>query len=104
MGFNKIVTVKQGQSIFDLALQLYGSADNWIDLIRENPQIENIESDLTGMQLSYVINNSQVQKSYIADAVEVGTKPINYANSDEPGLIYADRFYIVQSDGYKILL
>ena len=104
MGFNKIVTVKQGQSIFDLALQLYGSADNWIDLIRENPQIENIESDLTGMQLSYVINNSQVQKSYIADSVEVATKPINYANSDEPALIYADRFYIVQSDGYKILL
>ncbi len=47
------VKVINGQSIFDLALYCYNDASLAYDLISENPQITDINMDLTGLTLVY---------------------------------------------------
>jgi hypothetical protein len=49
MAFDKVVTAKSTQTASDLALQLHGSVDAVFDLIEENPAIENLETDVTGI-------------------------------------------------------
>jgi hypothetical protein len=49
----KEVKVINGQSIFDLALYCYNDASLVYDLISENPQITDINMDLTGLTLVY---------------------------------------------------
>lgn len=45
--------VKYGQNIFDVAIVAYQDASRAMDLIRENPQIESLISDLTGITVTY---------------------------------------------------
>lgn len=49
----KEVKVINGQTIFDLALFCYNDAGLVYDLISENPQITDINMDLTGLTLVY---------------------------------------------------
>lgn len=60
------ITVKNGQTIFDVALIAYQDAARVCDLLEENPQIENLMSDLTGLTLNYtpaVITTKEVIKT-----------------------------------------
>lgn len=47
------IFVKPGQTIFDVALIAYHDAARVYDLLAENSQIENINSDITGLTLTY---------------------------------------------------
>lgn len=47
-------TVQDGQSIYDIALQLYGSLDYVVKLIEDNPSIANLNQDLlAGLELEF---------------------------------------------------
>lgn len=73
--------VKSGQTIFDVALICYQDASRVYDLIAENPQIENVNSDLTGMVLSYTpatVTQKEVIKTVTPTKVNV---TINYSQS-----------------------
>jgi hypothetical protein len=101
---NKVVTATSTQTLIDLALQLKGSADKVFDLISENPEIENLMSNPTGIEVSYEINNTAVQKYYINKGIAVSMKPISYHNSDQAALLNDTGSYLLQENGYKILL
>lgn len=60
-------TVSYGQTIFDVALIAYSDASLVYRLMAENPQIENINSDLTGMELSF----TQVTSSNPKEALKL---------------------------------
>lgn len=50
----KTVTIKDTQTLFDLSLQLYGSVENVFDLMKLNPQIEDVHQQLlAGVELTY---------------------------------------------------
>lgn len=104
MAFNKVVTAKSTQTVLDLSLQLKGSVEKVFELISENTNIENLESDVTGLDVSYDVNNTAVQKYYIANNVSVSAKPVVYLNSTNLALIVGDDAYLIQENDYKILL
>lgn len=48
------IVVKQDQSIFDLAIQLYGSIEYVYDILTLNPGLENVHpQNITGFNLVY---------------------------------------------------
>lgn len=47
------VTVINGQSIFDIAIQVYGTIELVYKLIQDNPQILDIQTNITGYTLEY---------------------------------------------------
>ena len=104
MAFNKVVTAKSTQTVLELSLQLKGSVEKVFELISENTNIENLESDVTGLDVSYDVNNTAVQKYYIANNVSVSAKPVVYLNSTDSALIVGDDAYLIQENDYKILL
>jgi len=99
---NKIVTGKSTQTVIDLSLQLTGNVDNVFDVIDEN-KIENLDVNLSGVDISFEINNTFVQSYYITNMVTVGTKPY-YKNKLQGGLKTKNGNPIVQKNSYKILI
>ena len=104
MAFNTVVTANSTQTVLDLSLQLKGSVEKVFELISENTNIENLETDVTGLDVSYDVNNTAVQKYYIANNVSVSAKPVVYLNSTDSALIVEDDAYLIQENDYKILL
>lgn len=90
------------QSLVDLAIQLYGNVDLIFDMM-EASGIENLETDPTGVEIVYEVNNSYAQKYFIAQGLDVATKPTEYANTNEPALL-ANIGFLLQEDGYRLLM
>lgn len=63
-------TIKQGQSIFDIALQLYGDVSKAIDLVKLNPtKISSLlEPKLAGKTIEYEVQTNETAK-YFANKV-----------------------------------
>jgi len=103
---NKTVTATSGQTLIDLSLQLYGNADNILSLLALNPQIDNIHSDITGIEITYPPVSSFVSNFYASKGITVATKPLVYRNVEDAGQIISEDglFNIVQENGYKILV
>ena len=106
MSLNKNVTITNNQTLFDVALQLYGSAEAIFDVIANNSNVENLETDLTGLTINYEINNTFAQKYYINKGITVATKSIEYYNATNAAsiLLQENGFYLLQENGYKILI
>lgn len=90
------------QTLVDLSLQLYGSVDKVFEMM-EASGIENLETNPTGVDIVYEVNNSFAQKYFIAQGLEVATKPSDYANTDGPALL-ANVGLLVQENGYRLLM
>lgn len=99
----KVVTIKSTQTVFDVALQTEGTVDNVVEFMSRNG-IESLESDITGLEVSYEVTRDYIQTYYIANNTTIATKPIKYLNTVEPSLIQDNGFSLFQQDGYKILL
>jgi len=104
MAFDKVYKASSTQTVFDLTVQLYGSMDMVFDLMDANPLIDNLQSDATGLDINYTINNNPVQKSFISSEQSVSTKPQIYINTLSDALLWDTDGFLLQSDGYKILL
>lgn len=68
------IIVKDRQSIFDIALIAYQDAMRVFDLIAANPQIENLNSNLTGMTLNYI--ESKITQKQIIKTLTVSQTPV----------------------------
>lgn len=90
------------QTLVDLALQLYGNVDLVFDMM-EASGIENLETDPTGVEVIYEINNSYAQKYFIGQGLDVATKPADYSNTNDAALL-ANVGYLLQEDTYRILM
>lgn len=76
------VTINSSQSVFDIALQYYGSAENVVRFLKENRAVDNINGDPTGISLNYQLNNEFVPKFYRRNFYTLATK------SSSTGLAY----------------
>ena len=58
----KTVKIREGQSLFDLALQLYGDATKVIDLCKLNPYTipSVMTNNITGFTINYEVQDNQV--------------------------------------------
>lgn len=69
------VTIRQTQSMFDIALQYYGSADKVLEVVNDN-NLESIMSDPTGISLNYNLSNEYVPKYFRTKQKTIATKPL----------------------------
>lgn len=99
----KVVTVKGTQTVFDLSLQLTGSIDDVLTFMDESG-IDSLDSDIKGLEIKYEVTRNYAQSYYIANEIEVGTRPINYLNTNTDELLQDNGFLLFKDDGYKILL
>lgn len=71
-----IYIIKEGQTIFDVTLQLYGSVSRVYDLIKLNPtKIANIlERNLIGKEVEYEIQDNETANFYRDNNITITTK------------------------------
>lgn len=101
---NKVVTIKQNQSLFDLSLQYYGDVENVYNLIQSNTYLDSILSDnFNGNVLNYTSEINYVNNYYSKNLINIGTKP-QITIEESNYLLQEDGSYLLQEDGFKIIL
>lgn len=71
----KVVTIKEGQTLFDLALQYYGDVSKVYDLIQLNDNIENITSNnLEGLSIIYEETQNEVTEYFNTNSITIATR------------------------------
>lgn len=100
----KVVTIKEGQTLFDLALQLYGDVSKVYQIIADNPTvIESVNSkELTGLEIKYTVQGNKVTEYFLKENLSITT---GYPFDPQTSFILQEnRFYILQENGFKIIL
>lgn len=70
----KTVTVLDGQTIFDLSLQLYGSVEFVYKIIQDNPTITDIHyQGLKGMSIVYDIQDGDITNFFSVNNINIST-------------------------------
>ncbi len=73
---NKIVTIKQNQSVFDLTLQYYGNVESVYDLIQNNSYFDSILTDnFNANILNYTSEINYVNNFFSKNLIDIATKP-----------------------------
>lgn len=73
MALNKIVTIGSSQSIFDIALQYYGSVDKVFDVVRDLG-VDSINSDITGITFTVTNTTNQIYQYTSIKGISIGSK------------------------------
>ena len=70
----KNVPIKDGQTLFDLSLQLYGSIEYVYKIIQDNPQITNIHyPNLAGIVISYEEQGFDLTNYFSTNGISIST-------------------------------
>jgi len=102
---NKIVTIKQNQSIFDLSLQYYGTIENVYDLIQSNSYFDSILTDnFNANVLNYTSETNYVNSYFSKNLIDIATKPNGITIEGGNYLLQEDGSYLLQENGFKIIL
>ena len=89
----KTVTIKEGQTIFDIALQVYGDVSKVYDLIQLNSLIDNITSnDLTGLVIVYEDPKNEVSEYYNTNSINIATRYPEHTTGDSFDDSFSDSF------------
>lgn len=100
----KTIIATEGQTIFDLALQLYGDVSKAYDLIALNSNIPNITSnDLEGFVISFDDPKNETTEFYKVNNVTISTR---YPEIDS-GVYYLQQeneFYLLQENNFKLII
>lgn len=71
----KVVVIKQGQTIFDLALQHYGDVSKVYELIKLNANIDNITSNnLEGLSIVYEDPKNEITEYFKTNSITIATR------------------------------
>lgn len=96
----KVVTIRDDQNVFDLALQYYGKPELVYKMLAENTDIESILIDsIGGKQLFYTESIEFIPNFFRTNKLIVATRyPTNKY------LLNEDGGFLLQEDGNKIIL
>lgn len=98
---NKVVTIKTGQNLFDLSLQHYGTIEKVYQLIQENGFLTSILSeDFSSNDLNLGNEKNYINNYYNKNLIEIST----HQPKVNDFLLLEDGNYLLQENGYKILL
>ncbi len=69
-------TIKEGQTIFDVALQLYGDVSSVYTIIKDNPtQLASIlERNLPGKVIEYTIQDNVIANYFSTNSITIATE------------------------------
>lgn len=98
---NKVVTIKDDQNVFDLALQYYGKPELVYRMLAENPDIESILTDgIAGKQLGYTESVEFIPTYYRTNKFTVATR---YPTIFEGRITEAGEFRITEIGEKRII-
>lgn len=103
----KDVTISQDQTLFDLSLQYYGSAESVYQLIAENTQINSLISlDYVGTVLNYTENLTTIPTYFKTNRINIATRqPFEETQTTQLNyLLQEDGTMLLQEDGTGIIL
>ena len=73
----KTIRVKEGQTIFDISTQVYGSIEYVYKLIADNPEITHLQyAGLRGMELSYDEQNTDLTEKFRTESISIVTEGV----------------------------
>jgi len=101
MATKKIITSTYNQTIFDLALQEYGSVEGVISIIQEN-NLESVNEDINSGDEFVIIASAVINKDVVAFYVRNKIKPATADN--ESGVADGGSFSSGFSTGFSILI
>lgn len=65
--------VPYGMSIYNLSIQLYGDASHSLDILRDNPEIQTIQDDLTGKLIKYMDPGLSLTNYFKSNSITLNT-------------------------------
>lgn len=76
-------TIKQGQTLFDVALQLYGDVTKVYELVRLNPTtIPNVLTrGLPGLTINYEVQTNEVARDFSTNGATISTQFPEYTSA-----------------------
>ena len=98
---SKKIKVLERQTIWDLAIQEYGSIDGAFKILSDNPTLD-LATDLVPGTL-ILINSLPINKDVVNTLIEKGIVLANKSSGNDY-LLTEDGFYLLQENGFKIIL
>ena len=71
----KVITVKQNQTIFDLAIENYGSCEAISEILNNNPNIRNDKTALTALGINYLTDGAFYLDAPVEPGFELQVNP-----------------------------
>lgn len=69
-----IYKTREGQNIYDLSLQLYGTEDRIIDIFMDNPSFDSLNDEIqAGTLIEYTEEQNEVRQYLIDNKIEIAT-------------------------------
>ncbi len=70
----KYVTIRENQSLFDIALQVYGGVEGVFQILTDNTQIKDINADyITGMNMKYIPQTFAITEYFRTQGISITT-------------------------------
>lgn len=100
---NKIVTIKENQSIFDISLQIYGTTERVFEVLNLTNKVE-LTDTLVGSSFEYVYEKTNVPVFFSTKQINISTLVFMNEPIIDYYLLQEDGFYILQENNDKIIL
>lgn len=99
----KYITVLERQSVWDLAVQEYGSSEGVYQLILDNPELNFEVTPTPGTKIK-IDDTKILNKDTVNYFKEKGVKPANDSLWINSALLMEDGFFILNEDGTKLII
>jgi hypothetical protein len=69
-------TIREGQTLFDIALQLYGDATKAIEICKLNPDVvpNLLSTNIKGLTIEYEEQSNEVARYFATNNITISTK------------------------------
>ena len=101
----KTIKIKEGQTIFDVSLQLYGSIEYVYKIIADNPEITNLQyTALRGLTISYDEQKTSLTENFRTESITIVTAGTTTGTVlESEGLLADDGQQLLAGDGESLL-
>jgi hypothetical protein len=89
----KVVTMRNSQTSFDLALQLYGSIDKVFTILNDNDNLDNIHSKAVGQKIEYEEQTLSITQHFATNSITLVTGFPTLGEEDPSNWILATGFW-----------
>lgn len=73
----KTIIIKEGQTIFDLSIQLYGDIKYIYKIISDNPTITHLQyAGLRGLEINYEEQKTDITENFKVNKITIATKGV----------------------------
>lgn len=100
----KTIKIKEGQTIFDVSMQLYGSIEYVWKIIEDNPAITHLQyNGIKGLTIIYTEQKTSLTEHFRVNSTTIVTEGVTTGSvSDAEGLLAGDGQQLLAGDGQSL--